>query len=112
MDWTIACLVELFHWDFSKQHFFKRFHENYEILEFSIRSNKGGIFVEISEYHNGARCGCLHVLEGVNWANIVQPKGVKTGQVFKPSVLGPAIKQVQHTQRPKPNRHPVFFNPW
>jgi len=59
-------LVELFRWDFSKQYFFKRFRENYKILEFSIRSNKGGTFVEISEYHNGARYGCLHVLEGVN----------------------------------------------
>ena len=48
----------------------------------------------------------------VNWANIVQPKGVKTGQVFKPSMLGPVVKQVQHTQWPKPNRHPVFFNTW
>ena len=41
LDWIIACLVELCHWDFSKQHFFKRFHENYKILECSSRLNKG-----------------------------------------------------------------------
>ena len=66
LDSIIACLVELCRWNFSKQHFFKRFHENYKILEFSSRSNKGGIFVEISEYHNGARHGCLRVPEGFN----------------------------------------------
>jgi len=40
LDWIIACLVELCCWDFSKQQIFKRLHENYKILEFSIRSNK------------------------------------------------------------------------
>nr|POF08639.1 hypothetical protein CFP56_39757 [Quercus suber] len=71
LDWTIACLVELCRWDFSKKHFFKRFHERYKILEFSSRSNKSGLFVEISEYHNGARRGCLCIPEGKNkggWA--------------------------------------------
>nr|POF09828.1 hypothetical protein CFP56_63632 [Quercus suber] len=71
LDWTIACLVELCRWDFSKKHFFKRFHEQYKILEFSSRSNKSGLFLEISEYHNGARRGCLYVPEGRNkggWA--------------------------------------------
>ena len=71
LDWIIACLVELCRWDFSKQHFFKWFHENYKILECSSRLNKGGFFVEISEYHNGARRGCLHVPEGLHkggWA--------------------------------------------
>ena len=64
LDWIIACLVELGRWDFSKHHFFKWFHENYKILECSSRLNKGGFFVEISEYHNGARRGCLRVPEG------------------------------------------------
>ena len=64
LDWIIACLVELGRWDFSKQHFLKRVHENYKILECSSRLNKGGFFVEISEYHNGARRGCLRVPEG------------------------------------------------
>ncbi|KAK9997579.1 hypothetical protein SO802_022265 [Lithocarpus litseifolius] len=64
LDWIIACLVELCRWDFSKQQFFKRFHENYKILECSSRLNKGGFFVEFSEYHNGARRGCLRVPEG------------------------------------------------
>nr|POF25604.1 hypothetical protein CFP56_28102 [Quercus suber] len=71
LDWIIACLAELCRWDFSKKHFFKRFHERYKILEFSSRSNKSGLFVEISEYHNGARRGCLCVPEGRNkggWA--------------------------------------------
>ena len=71
LDWIIACLVELCHWDFSKKHFFKRFHEQYKLLEFSSRSNKSGFFVEISKYHNGARRGCLCVPEGRNkggWA--------------------------------------------
>ena len=74
LDWIIACLVELRSWNFSKQHFFKRFHENYKILECSSRLNKGGCFVDISEYHNGARRGCLRVPEGFHkggWAFLV-----------------------------------------
>ena len=66
-DWIIACLVELCHCDFSMQHFFKRFHENYKIFECSSRWNKGGFFfflVEISKYHNRSRRGCLRVPEG------------------------------------------------
>ena len=58
-------------WDFSKQHFFKRLHENSKILEFTSRLNKGGMFVEISVYHNGERCSFLHAQEVVNkgrWA--------------------------------------------
>ena len=66
LDWTIACLLELCWWDSSKQHFFKRFHENHKILEFSSRLNNGGLFIEISEYHNEATRGCLHVPEGRN----------------------------------------------
>ena len=71
LDWIIDCLVKLCHWDFSKKHFFKRFHEQYKLLEFSGQSNKSGLFLEISEYHNGARRGCLYVPEGRNkggWA--------------------------------------------
>ena len=71
LDWIIACLVKLRSWNFSKQHFFKRFHKNYKILECSSRLNKAGCFVEISEYHNGARRGCLRVPEGFHkggWA--------------------------------------------
>nr|POF06265.1 hypothetical protein CFP56_75259 [Quercus suber] len=64
LDWLIACLTELCRWDFSKQHFFKRFRENYKILELTSISNKGGMFAKISEYHNGAKRGCLRVPEG------------------------------------------------
>ena len=67
-DWIIACLADLYHWNFRK-HFFK--HENSKLLEITSRSNKGGLFVEISEYHNGARRGCLRVPEGTKiggWA--------------------------------------------
>ena len=47
-----------------KTTFFKRLRENTKLLEFASRSNKGGLFVEISEYHNGARKGYLWVPEG------------------------------------------------
>ena len=70
LDWIIACLAELCRWDFSKQHLFKQFHKNYKILEITSRSNKGGIFaeilsitMEIFEYHNGAKGGCVCVPE-------------------------------------------------
>ena len=68
LDWIIACLADLYHWNFRKQHFFKHLRENSKLLEITSRSNKGGLFVEISEYHNGARRGCLRV-----------PKGTKIG---------------------------------
>ena len=54
--------------EFFKQNFFKRLLENSKLLEITIRSNKGGLFVEISKYHNGAKQGCLQV-----------PKGTKIG---------------------------------
>ncbi|KAK9986819.1 hypothetical protein SO802_031770 [Lithocarpus litseifolius] len=63
LDWIIACLAALDQWNFRKQPFFKRLRENSKLLEFTSRLNKGGLFVEISEYHNGARKGCLRVLE-------------------------------------------------
>ena len=47
-----------------KTTFFKRLRENSKLLEFTSRFNKSSFFVEISEYHNGARRGCLRVLEG------------------------------------------------
>ena len=64
LDWIIACLADLDQWNFRKQPFFKRLGENSKLLEFASRSNKGGLFVEISKYHNGARKGYLWVLEG------------------------------------------------
>nr|POF09045.1 hypothetical protein CFP56_38626 [Quercus suber] len=64
LDWIIACLADLDQWNFRKQPFFKRLCENSKLLEFASRFNKGGLFVEISEYHNGARRGCLRVPEG------------------------------------------------
>ena len=64
LDLIIASFADLYHWNFRKKHFFKRLHENSKLLEITSRSNKGGVFVEISEYHNGARRGCLWVPEG------------------------------------------------
>lgn len=63
--WIIACLSELSGWNFRKQHFYKRFWDSFKCLETTSRSNNGGLFVEISEYHNGAGRGCLCVPEGV-----------------------------------------------
>lgn len=55
LDWIIACLSKLSHWDFRKN----IFRESSKNLEITSRSNKGGLFVEISEYCNGTRWGCL-----------------------------------------------------
>ena len=71
LDWITTSLADLKCWNFSKQHFFKRLRECSKVLEVTSKSNKGGLFVEISEYHNGARRGCVWVLEGVKlggWA--------------------------------------------
>lgn len=71
LGWIITCLGALKHWNFSKQHSFKRLRESSKVLEITSRSNKGGLFVEIFEYHNGACCGCVWVPEGVKlggWA--------------------------------------------
>ncbi|KAF3946308.1 hypothetical protein CMV_027413, partial [Castanea mollissima] len=71
LDWIIACFADLYHWNFQKQHFFKSLRENSKLLEITSRSNKGGIFVEIFEYHHGARWGCPRVPEGTKiggWA--------------------------------------------
>ena len=54
LEWIIACLAELCRWDFSKQHSFKSLCGNSKNLEITSKGG-GGLFVEISEYHNGAR---------------------------------------------------------
>lgn len=74
LDWIIVCLVEIGRWNFSKLLFFffpKWLHENLKTLKITPISNKGGLFVEISGHHNGARRGCLQVPVGVkigDWA--------------------------------------------
>ena len=68
LDWIIACLTESSHWDFRKKKFYKCFRESYKSLEITSRSNKGGLFVEISEYYNGVRRGCLRAPEFVKKA--------------------------------------------
>ena len=38
--------------------------DGYRVLEFSCLANRGGRFVEITEYHSGAHRGCIRIPEG------------------------------------------------
>jgi hypothetical protein len=44
--------------------FFEFLRDGYRTLEFSCLSNRGGQFVEVSEYHSGALRGSIRIPEG------------------------------------------------
>jgi hypothetical protein len=52
---TLACTLE---------GFFEFFRDGYRVLEISCLSNRGGRFLDISEYHSGARRGSIGLPEG------------------------------------------------
>ena len=51
--------------------FFEFLRDGYRTREFSCLSNRGGRFMEVSEYHNGALCGSIRIPKGrrgVGWS--------------------------------------------
>ena len=44
--------------------FFVFHRDGYRVLEFSCLANRGGRFVEITEYHSGTHQGCIRIPEG------------------------------------------------
>ncbi len=62
LHWTIGELRKLKHMSRSGIFQFRR--DGYKTLEFSCLSNRGGRFVELSEYHGGTQRGSIRIPEG------------------------------------------------
>ena len=64
---------------------FEFLHDGYHTLEFSCLSNRGGRFVELSEYHVGSQRGNLRIPEGQKGAGWAQ-FGSELRQYFLPKI--------------------------
>ncbi|KAF3963647.1 hypothetical protein CMV_011983 [Castanea mollissima] len=61
LEWILSCFADIRDWVPGKEYLYKRYRENNKFFEFSGRSNKAGIFVEIAVYYGGARRGWIMV---------------------------------------------------
>ena len=64
LRWMLGEIRKLKHLPSTSTGIFKFMRDGYQTLELSCLSNRGGRFVEISEYHGGAQRGHLRVPEG------------------------------------------------
>ena len=64
LHWTIGELRKLKHVSPSRSGIFQFRRDGYRTLEFSCLSNRGGRFVELSEYHRGTQRGSIRIPEG------------------------------------------------
>ena len=61
-----------------KKGFFQFLRSNYNILEVSCLTNKGGRFLEVADYHGGAQRGSLRIPKGARgsgWMKIAMEIG-------------------------------------
>jgi hypothetical protein len=75
-----------------KKGFFQFLRSNYNILEVSCLTNKGGRFLEIADYHGGAQRGSLRIPEG-SWGNGWMKIAMEIGSFF----LGQSEKKSTQT---------------
>uniref|UniRef100_A0A2N9IL89 Reverse transcriptase zinc-binding domain-containing protein n=1 Tax=Fagus sylvatica TaxID=28930 RepID=A0A2N9IL89_FAGSY len=64
LQWTLAELRKLKHVSPTQSGIFHFKRDGYRTLEFSCLSNRGGRFVELSEYHGGTQRGSIRIPEG------------------------------------------------
>ena len=64
LQWTLGELRKLQHDSPARSGIFQFQREGYRTLEFSCLSNRGGRFVELSEYHGGKQRGSIRIPEG------------------------------------------------
>jgi hypothetical protein len=74
LHWALGELRKLKHSPSSRSGIFHFKRDGYRTLEFSCLSNRGGCFVELSEYHGGTQHGSIRIPEGrrgEGWARFV-----------------------------------------
>ena len=64
LRWLLDVFTKLRNLNQTIEGFFEFHRDSYRILEFSCYANRGGRFVEVSEYHGGNQRGSKQVLEG------------------------------------------------
>ncbi len=78
--------------------FFQFYRDGYRTLEFSCLTNRGGRFVEVTEYHSGSHRGYIRVLEGrkgVGWSVFeFQARKYFLGEVLRSSAAQATSRQV------------------
>ena len=64
LRWLLDVFIMLQNPNKKLEGFFKFHRDYYRILEFSCFTNRGGRFVEVTEYHSGTHRGSIRILEG------------------------------------------------
>ena len=64
LKWMLEIFTKLRNPNQKLEGFFVFHRDGYRVLEFSCLANRGGRFVEITEYHSGAHRGCIRIPEG------------------------------------------------
>ena len=59
LRWLLDVFVKLRNPNQPTEGFFEFHRDGYKMLELSCHANRGGKFVEVSEYHNGTQQGCI-----------------------------------------------------
>jgi hypothetical protein len=72
LHWALGELGNLKHISSIETGIFKFLHDGYRTLELSCLSNRGGRYVELSEYHGGAQRGNLRIPEGRHGSGWIQ----------------------------------------
>jgi hypothetical protein len=71
LRWLVNVIFKLRNSTCTLEGFFEFFRDRYRVLELSCLSNRGGRFLDISEYHSGAQRGSIRLPEGrqgVGWS--------------------------------------------
>jgi hypothetical protein len=64
LRWLVNVIFKLRNSTCTLEGFFEFFRDRYRVLELSCLSNRGGRFLDISEYHSGAQRGSIRLPEG------------------------------------------------
>ena len=64
LQWLLGAWEELCRSITQAIGFFKSHRDGYRTLELSCMKNKGGRYVELSDYHSGSQQGNIRILEG------------------------------------------------
>ena len=64
LQWLLDVMAKVRNLTSSLEGFFEFFRDGYRVIKISCLSNRGGRFLEVSEYHSGAHRGSIRIPEG------------------------------------------------
>jgi hypothetical protein len=84
--------------------FFEFFRDGYRVIELSCLSNRGGRFMEVSEYHSGAHRGSIRIPEGrrgAGWSLFeFQVRKFFLGEILVPAQFPVSQQPTAEVRRP------------